>query len=176
MTVHFTLKTLQHWIPQNPVTKQVCGEVKCGLVSEMVTRVNPNFFISEILNFGTAVVFQVFHLFIQYFAKNIAIFCSFCKVFNLYSPRKNAWKLTVIQTSFVPHNTMQVSCAAKRLFCEFVHFWRTNWVSLKFAIKKTPTSSTTFLFAISMSPLVHCKTYCFKSWQSWKQRAERVLR
>ena len=49
-------------------TKQFCFTlctVKCGRVSEWVIRTIPNFFIHEILNFETAVIFQTFHLFIQ---------------------------------------------------------------------------------------------------------------
>ena len=62
---------------QYPVTKQfgftLCT-VNCGLVSEWVTRENPKFFINEILNCGTAAVFHIFHLFIQYIAKNLVFF------------------------------------------------------------------------------------------------------
>ena len=110
----------------NRFIKQFCLTlciVKCGLVSEWVTGANPNFFINEILILGTAVVF---HLSIQQIAKNLALFCFFCKVFTLYRSRKNLWKLTVIQTSTVPDNSVHVSCAPKCLFCGFVLFWRTN--------------------------------------------------
>ena len=55
-------------MPHYPVIKQFCftlRTVKCGIVSEWVIRANPNFFINEILNFGTAVPLQTFHLFMQ---------------------------------------------------------------------------------------------------------------
>ena len=50
------------------LTKHFCfalRAMKSGLVSEWVTRANPNFLIHEILNFGTVVIFQIFDLFIQ---------------------------------------------------------------------------------------------------------------
>ena len=64
------------------------------------------------------------------------VFLFLSKVFTLYSSKKNVWKLTVIKTSAVPHNSVQVSCATKRLFCGFVLFWRAKWVPLNFAINK----------------------------------------
>ena len=139
MTIHFTLQTLQHWMPHYPITKQFCltlCTLKCGFVSEWVTCANSNFFINEILNFGTVVIFQIFQLFIQQIANNLAFFCSFCKIFTFYSSRNNVWKLTLIQTSSVPHMSMQVSCAPKGLLCGFVLISRTKSVSLNFAIKK----------------------------------------
>ena len=88
-----------------------------------------------------------FRLFFQKNAKNLTILQSFCKIFNLYSSRKNIWKVTVIQTSFVPHNSMQVSCAPKCLFCGFVLFLRRKGVSLNFAFNK----KSYFLRNISLS-------------------------
>ena len=47
-------------------SKQFCPglrTVKCSLVSERLTCINPHCFISEILNSETAVMLQVFHLF-----------------------------------------------------------------------------------------------------------------
>ena len=82
------------------------------------------------------------------------IFCSFCKVFTFYTSRKNVWKLTVNQTSTVPHNSLLVSCARKRLFCRFVLFCRTKWVSLNFAVNKNspfPKNVLSFLSARSIS-------------------------
>ena len=49
---------------QYPFTKQLCPalcKVKCGLVSEWVTRAYQLFFIKEVLNFGTAMIIQVFY-------------------------------------------------------------------------------------------------------------------
>ena len=52
----------------HPVSKEfylaVCA-VEYGLVSEWVTQANPIFFINEILNFETAVIFQICHLNIE---------------------------------------------------------------------------------------------------------------
>ena len=126
-------------MPHYLLTRQFCRTLctlKYGLVSEWVTRANPICFINEILNFGTAVIFQLFHLFIQWIAKSVALFCSFCKVFTLYSSRKTVWKLSVIQTATVPHNSAQVSCEPKRVFRGLVLFCRTKWVSLNFATNK----------------------------------------
>ena len=64
-------------MPQIPVTKQFCltlCTMKCGRVSEWVTWANPVFFINEISNFGTSVIFQIFHLFNQKIAKNLFLF------------------------------------------------------------------------------------------------------
>ena len=47
--------------------------------------------------------------------RNIACFCSFCKFFTSYIATKDVGKLTVIQTSTVPHNSVQISCASERL-------------------------------------------------------------
>ena len=141
-------------MPHYPVTKQFCFTlciVKCGLVSERVTRANSNFFINEILNFRTVVIFQLFHLLIQQIAMNIAFFCSFCKIVIFYSSRKNVWKLTVTQTSTVPQKFLQDSCAPTRLFWGFVLFWGTKRVSLNFALKKTPDYFKTFL-SVSSKP------------------------
>ena len=107
----------------------------CALYSElwscvwMGNRANPHFFINEILNSKTAMVFQIFQHFIQWIAKNLAFFF-------LYSSRKNVCKLTVMQLSAVPHNSVQDSCTPKRLLCGSVPLWRTIWVTLDFAINK----------------------------------------
>ena len=64
-------------MPHYTVTKQIyftLCTVKCGLVSELVIQSKTIFVINEILNFGTAVVFQIFHPFIQKNAKNLAFF------------------------------------------------------------------------------------------------------
>ena len=79
------------------------------------------------------------------------IFCSFCKVFTLYSSRKIVWKINVIQTSTAPHNYVQVSCAPKRLFRGFVLFWRTKWVPLSSAINKNSQFLNDILSTSSIS-------------------------
>ena len=122
-----------------PVTKQLClalCTVKCIRVSREVTRTIPNFFIYEISNFGTAVFIQKFHICIQKIARNLAFFCSFCRLFTLYITVKNVGKLTVIQMSTVPHNSVQISFTPHCLLCRFVVFWRAKLVYLNFAINK----------------------------------------
>ena len=114
---------------QNSVTKPLglaLCTVEFGLGSERLTRANPHFFINAILNSGTAKIFQFLHFFIRKIANNLAFFCSFCKIFTLYDSRKNVCKITANQTSTVPHNCKQISCAAKRLFRGFVFFGRQN--------------------------------------------------
>ena len=75
----------------------------------------------------------------QNFVRNFAFFCSFCEVFTLCGPRQNVCKLTIIQPSTVPHNSVQISPTPKRLICGIVPFWKTKRVSLNFAIRKFPT-------------------------------------
>ena len=73
---------MQHY----PVNKQFClalCTVKCGLVSERVTRANSNFLINEMLNFGTAIIFQNFHVFIQ---KNCPGTCIFLFLLQFIHP------------------------------------------------------------------------------------------
>ena len=97
-----------------------------------------------------------FHLFFRRIAKDLAFCRSFCKIFTLHNSRKSKKKLTIIRTSTAPHNSMQISCTSKCLFCGFVIFWRTNWLSLKFPSMKTPNSFETFLSASSItSTLLH---------------------
>ena len=151
VTIHFTLQTLQHQMPHYPVSKQFCltlCTVEWGLVSGWVTRANPKFFINEILNFG---IFLFSYLFILWIANNLAFFCSFCKVFTLYSSRKNVWELIVIQISTDPHMSVQVFCAPKCLFCGFVLFWTTKWVSLNFGSNKNSQFlSTVFICKLNI--------------------------
>ena len=107
--------------------------VKCGLVSEWVTRTNPFFLINKILNFTTVVIFQIFHLFIQKIATSLEFFCSFAK-YSLFRALERMFESSLVQTSTIPRNSVQFFCAVKPLFCGFVHFWSTKWVSLNFAI------------------------------------------
>ena len=87
-----------------PVRKQFCYAlctVKCGLVSELVIRANPQFFIcrsvNKISNFGAAMITRFFYLFDQKNSKNLPYFCLFCKVFTINISRRIAGKLTVKQ-------------------------------------------------------------------------------
>ena len=75
------------------------------------------------------------------------ISCSFCKEFTLYSNWKNVWKLTVIQTSTVPHNSVQVSRAPKRLFCDLCFFGWQNDYAWTLPSIKTLNSPIIFLSA-----------------------------
>ena len=43
-------------------------------------------------------------------------------VFTPYTSKKNFAKLTVIQTTIVPHNPVQISCTPQCLFYGFVFF------------------------------------------------------
>ena len=108
-----------------PVIKQLwlaLCTLKFDLVSEWVSRTSRHFFIKEILNFGTAMLFQVFQLFMHSTA-NIFVFCTtFCRKFTLYITGKNVGKLTVIQTSTVPHNSGQVFCTPNCMLCGFCTF------------------------------------------------------
>ena len=113
----------------------------CTLQSELlssvwVTRASPRFFNSKIVNFGTAMIFQNFHLFVQWIAKNLAFFCSCCEAFTLYISRKKVCNLTVFQVSTVQHNSVQVSRTPKCLLCRLRLLWRTKSVSLNFAFNK----------------------------------------
>ena len=55
--------------------------------------------------------------------QEFCIFWSFSKIFTLYIAGKNVGKLTVIQTSTVPLNPVQVSSTSICLFFGFVLFW-----------------------------------------------------
>ena len=60
----FRNRTLQLCMVFCPVAKQCCSAlcvVKCGLVSDWVTRANPRFFIHEMLNFEAATANHVSH-------------------------------------------------------------------------------------------------------------------
>ena len=119
-----------------PVTEQFCPAlctVKCDLVSELVTRTNPNFFvcfrINKFSNFEAVMIIQVFLLLIQDFATNLSFCRTFCKISTVYLSAKNDGKLTVVQRSTVLLNAMQIFRSSKCLFCALVLFKRTNWVS-----------------------------------------------
>ena len=137
-----------------PVTKQfgfALGIGKCCLVSEWVTRANSHIFTKEISNFMAAMIIQIFPVFIQKIANILAFFCSFCKVLSLYISRKKARNLTGIQVSTVPHNSVQVSCTTKNLFCGFVFFGGQNQYPLTFSLLKAPNFLITFKSANSTS-------------------------
>ena len=85
------------------------------------------------------------------------IFQSFCEVFTLYSSRENVWKVTVVQTSTGPDNSVQVFCAPKRLICWFVLLWRTIECPWNLPSMKTPNSLITFLSASSKSSTMQQK-------------------
>ena len=125
--------------------------MKCGLVWEWIPRANPHFFINNISKFEAAMIRQIFHLFIHEIAKIFAIFCFFRKVFTLFFSGNNFGNLTVVHASTNSHNSVQVSCTPKCLFCGFALFWRTKWVSLNSSIKKTPSSLIMFLSASWLS-------------------------
>ena len=92
----------------------------CGFFSEWLTRANPLFSINEILNFGTAMIIQVFHGFNNEIGKYLALICSSWKLSNLSISKNNVGKFNVIQTSTVPQKSMQVSCTPKSQKADFV--------------------------------------------------------
>ena len=111
------------------VTQHICPALptlKCGLVSEWITQAKPHFFLNEILTFGTAMVIQVFHLFIQKTGKNLAFLCCFCRISTLYFSTKNVGNPSVIQTSTVSHSSVQISCTPNCLLGGCVLLWKTN--------------------------------------------------
>ena len=158
LTIQFTIQNLQLQMLHYPVTKQFCVAVctmKPCFISEWVTPANPHFFINEILNFETSIVIQIFHLFLHWITLKLSLCCTFCKLFMYYGARKFVRKLTVIQTSIFPQYSVKICSRPKCLFLGFVLFWRTKWVSLDFAINKTPNSLTIFISANSAQLL--CK-------------------
>ena len=120
------------------VTKQICHALctlKYGLLSKWVTQSKTTFLINEFLNYGTAMIFQIFQHRTQKTAKNLSLLCCFCKILTLYITG-NKGKLTVIQTSFVLHNSLQFSCTPSCLFWGFVLNRRAKWKSMINLINK----------------------------------------
>ena len=114
MTIQITKQNSQLQNLHCPMTKQYCivfRTVKCGLVSTWVFRANPNFSIcfriDRTSNFSEAVIIQFFQPFIHYFSENSCFFCSFCKLFRFYPFWRKVWKLTEIQTTTVPRNSVK---------------------------------------------------------------------
>ena len=162
---HWTKQSLQLWMLNCPVTKHfwlVLCRVKCCFVSKRVTRANINFFVCFMVNkfsiVGAVIILEFLHLFIRTFPKSLAFFCTYS--------RQGVEKPTVMQTSTVPHNSVQASCTPKYLICGFVQLWRTKWVSLSFTIKKTPNLLTMKISASSISTKMH--DICFNNRQCWK--------
>ena len=122
-----------------------------GIVSEWVTEASPFFSINEILNSGTATIIQNFLLFTRWTAKNLGYLCSFCQVCTIYISGKNVGKLTVIQTSTNPHNSVQVSCTPNCFLGGFNLFGGRNEYPWTLPSMKTPNSLLTFEPASSIS-------------------------
>ena len=101
-----------------------------------------------------------------------SFFCSFFKVFTLYISEKGCGKLTLVQTSTVPYNSVQVSCTQKCLLGGFALFGKTTWISWVLLSIKLPTPQ--YRLYLQGQYLVQCKTY--KCRRSWKWKAERDLR
>ena len=178
LTKHFTIQRLQLWMLHYTVIQNLCFElctVKCGLVSDWVTRSNPNFFIgfSKISIFPAAIIIQVFHFFILEIAKNLANFCSCCNVFTLYISGKNVGILTVIQTSTVPHNSCKFLVHQYACFVSFSYSRRRNKYPWTFPSVEIPTSLKTFITASSTCSVME-DIPLQKLAERWK--AERFLR
>ena len=77
-------------------------------------------------------------------------------------------KLTVVETS--THFRASFLYTKVLALCVVLFLW-TKWVSLNFAINKSPELLNVYRPA---QYLIQCKTYCFKSRQSWKWKVERV--
>ena len=73
------------------------------------------------------------------------------QIFTFYISRKKVGKLTVIQTSTVPHNCVQVSFTPNCFPRGFVFFWRTKWVLLNIPINENFQCLFTFLSPSSIS-------------------------
>ena len=104
-----------------PITKHFCLSlctVKCRLLSEWITRANPNFIVcfSKISNYGTAMLIQVFLFFTHQFDKNLTFSSFFCKLVTIYISGKLIGKLIVIQTSTDPNNSVHISCIPNACF------------------------------------------------------------
>ena len=92
---------------------------------------------------------------------NLQFFCSVCKIFTLYISRKNIGRLTLIQMSTAPNNSVEVSCTPNRLLGGFVPSWRTKLVSLKISINENSNALKTFTF-LHAQYLAQRKKYCSK--------------
>ena len=139
---------------QYPVTKHFCFTIctmKYCLLSEWVTRTTPHF-IKEILNFGTAMIFQVFHLFTHLAAKNVAFFCSFWENIHLLHHWGKCWEA---------HCNPKVHCSTQfpasffeqqtAWFVGFYFFGGQKEYHWTFPSIKTPNSLIKFLSASSKS-------------------------
>ena len=161
LTIHSTIQALQLPTLRCPSTKPtflaLCL-VNCSLVSEWVTRTIPHFVIglSKMFYFGVV----KFETFLTIKCQKSSNFCSFCKVLTLHCSMKNICKLTVIQTTTVAHNFMQVSCTTKRLLCEFVFFLEDRMSSAELSQQYNLPTPPFLTFNLQTQNLVQCKTYC----------------
>ena len=121
--------------------------VKCVLMSEWVTRTIPNFFIDNILNFRTAMIFQVFSLFHIKLPKSLHFLFLFKNIHLLLQ-----WeRCSEVYCNQNVQCSTQVSCTPNCLLCRFVFFWRAKWVLLNFTISKnSQLLNNVFLFQLNV--------------------------
>ena len=111
-----------------PVTKQFClafCTVKCSLVSDWVIRTNSKFFINELLNFVAVLSLQVFHLFMQDFAENVAFSVPSAK----YSPFTYLGKKLEYQLN--PNLHCSTQCRAGFLYTKMLVLWDCTFLRTK---------------------------------------------
>ena len=155
-----------------PITHFLCLSlctVECGLVSERVTWANSHFFVNDILNFGTVMIIQVFYFSIRKTVKCRGLFCSFWNFFILHNSEKNVGKVTVIQTSIVPHISSHCSCTPNYLLCGFLLFWRTKLVSLSISKKRNSQLFNKLLYLPAQKVIQH-KIYCADRNENGRQK------
>ena len=143
MIIHFTYKIYNKVAVLS--TKQTV--LPCALHNEVWSCVRignksrSTFFfrfrINEISIFEAVMIIQFFLLFINEISKKLSFSCLYCKVFTIYIVRKNVWKLTIIQTTTVPHNSLQVFLHQNACFVGLYFFGGRNEYPF-FPAKKTP--------------------------------------
>ena len=135
----------------SPFTRQFCialCAVKCGLVFEWVTRTIPHLFIC--LFFFLLQSFHTLHLY------------------------EVCWKAHCDPIIYCFIKNRPTFLYTRNLFLWSWTFWRTKWVSLKFATNRNAQKHDCIFFASSISNAN--KTYCCKNWVICKWIATGGLR
>ena len=154
-TVPDTIQNLQFQVLCCPITKQfwlLVWTVKFIFVLECVARAIPLQFIwfYQLFIYRRAIIFQVFHFSILYFASKLAFFVLLAKysAFTSFAGTfwSSLWPKFLRFTQF-----LSIFFTPIRVFFENVIFWRTNTVSVNILIKKNSSSLLTFLSACSIS-------------------------
>ena len=95
------------------------------------------------------------------------------QIFSIHAAMKDIGKLTVIQISLVPHNSVRISRTPNCLFCGFP-FFEGEMSNLEHAQHQELLTPWKYL-NVSSQYIVECKIYCFKSRQSSKWEVEKFL-